>query len=58
MIDTAKLRKAVKHFEFYSRPSNADRSIPCTVGDLRDVIDGIAKLMKTFIDEIEDSQSE
>ncbi len=53
MVDTDKLIKAVKHFAFYSTPSNGDHSAPCTVGDIHKVINNISKVLYTFIDELE-----
>ncbi len=55
-IDTNLLRKAIKEFQFYAPPSDGTRSHPCTIGDLRKVIDKTAKLMTTFVNEIEKSQ--
>lgn len=53
LLDTQKLRDAVKHFKFHSTPSSGTGSHPCTVDDLRKVIKKFAELMNTFIDEIE-----
>lgn len=58
MIDTEKLRKAVKNFEFDSRPSSANDATPCTVRDLNTIIKQIVKLSNAFIREIEAGQSE
>ena len=52
-IDMMTLRQAVNDFVFNSRPSNASGSAPCTNKDLNNVINGIAKLFNTFIDELE-----
>lgn len=52
-IDTAKLRKLIRDFKFYSAPSSAMQSNPCTVGDIQKVIDNIAKLLNGFVDELE-----
>lgn len=54
-IDTAKLRKLIKDFKFYSTPSNAMQSNPCTVRDIQKVIDNIAKVLNGFVDELEAS---
>ncbi len=51
--DITKLRKAVKNFSFYSSPSSANSSEPCTVGDVKKVIANVSKLFNTFIDELE-----
>jgi hypothetical protein len=53
VVDTEKLRKAVKHFSFSSRLSNRDMSKPCTAEDLEKVIHEVEKLMNAFIDELE-----
>ena len=53
-IDTAKLRKLIKNFKFYSPPGGL-QSNPCTVGDINKVIDNIAKVLNGFVDELEES---
>lgn len=53
MADTQKLRKAIKHFEFYSTPSNAMGGAPATVDDIRKLIKNTAKLLNEFVDELE-----
>lgn len=55
-IDTEKLRRAVYEFQFYSRPSNATGSDPATVKDINNVINNVAKLLNTFIQEIEQAE--
>jgi len=54
MADTQKLRKAIEDFKFHSRPSNSDRSSPCTVGDVEKVIVNISKVLQKFIEELEE----
>lgn len=56
MPDTAKLHKLVSKFESDSRPRNADRSAPCTVGDIKNVVENLAKVLNAFVDEMEDSE--
>ena len=51
-IDIMALRQAVNYFVFHSRPSNASSSAPCTNKDLNNIINGIAELFNTFIDEL------
>jgi hypothetical protein len=55
-VNTNNLRKAIRDFQFYSTPSKANHSEPCTVGDIHKVINNMAKLMNTFVNEIEKSQ--
>lgn len=54
-IDVDSLRKAISHFKFYSGPSNASGNAPCTVSDIKNVIDGTAKLFEAFLKEIENN---
>lgn len=54
-IDTDRLRKSVRNFQFYSTPSNGTQSAPCTVGDIHKLIDNIAKVLNVFVDELEES---
>lgn len=53
MIDTQKLRKAIKHFEFYSSPSNSMGGAPATVDDIKKLIKSTSKLLNEFVDELE-----
>ncbi len=55
-IDTDALRKAIKQFRFQASPSNGTHSDPSTIRDVHNVIDEVAKLMTTFVNEIEQSQ--
>lgn len=54
-IDTARLRKLIKNFKFYSGPNDTVQSNPCTVSDIRKVIDNVAKVLNGFVDELEES---
>ena len=54
-IDTAKLRKLIKDFKFYSAPSDGVQSNPCTIRDIHNVIDNVAKVLNGFVDELEQS---
>lgn len=56
-VDTEKLKRAVREFEFYSRPSNATLGASATVDDVNKVIRNISQLLKTFIDELEESDN-
>jgi hypothetical protein len=57
LIDTDKLRKTVHHFKFYSKPTSGSSSDPCTVGDIKKVVDKVAELFDTFIDELEENNN-
>ena len=52
MIDAQKLRKIVKSFVFKAK-SGTPNNEPCSNKDLHHAIDEIAKMMKSFIEEIE-----
>ncbi len=56
-IDTAKLRKLIQDFKFYTHPSASNYSSPCTVQDVRQVIDNVSKLLDAFVDELENSDN-
>lgn len=53
-IDTAKLRKLISNFEFYTPPSDGVQSNPCTIGDIKKVIKNVAKVLNGFVDELEE----
>lgn len=55
-IDTQKLRQATRDFKFYSRPSSATLGTPATVDDINRVIDGVAKVLNTFVQEVEKNE--
>ena len=55
-IDTNTLRKAIRDFQFHSTPSNGDHNAPCTVGDIHKLVNGITKLLNTFVAEIENTK--
>lgn len=52
-IDTLRLREAVEHFRFYSYPNSTNHSDPCTVKDIRKVVDNISQVLAEFIDALE-----
>ncbi len=54
-INTAKLRKLIQNFKFYSHPSDGMQSHPCTIGDINKVIDNVAKVLNGFVDELDES---
>lgn len=56
-IDTAKLRKLISNFKFYSAPSDGVLSNPCTVQDIRKVINNVSKLLNAFVDELENADN-
>ncbi|MCI7130372.1 MAG: hypothetical protein MSA09_07415 [Lachnospiraceae bacterium] len=47
-MDKAAVEKAIKHFEFYARPSSANHSEPATVGDIKKLIEEISKLARSI----------
>lgn len=53
MVDTDNLKKAVKHFQFYSKPSSGTSDTPATVGDINKLIKNTANLFNAFIEELE-----
>lgn len=53
MVDTEKLRQLVYKFKFQCHSIHGDQSIPCTVKEMNDLVDNIAKLLNSFIDELE-----
>jgi hypothetical protein len=53
MVNTNKLKSAIDNFTFYSRPSSTSSNTPCTVGDVNKVINNLAELFNTFVDELE-----
>lgn len=52
-VDTEKLRKAIKQFRYIARPSDATSSNPCTVHDLNEAIDAVARVLEVFVQELE-----
>ena len=54
-INTAKLRKLIRNFKFYSAPNDGLQSNPCTIRDINKVIDNVAKVLNGFVDELEES---
>lgn len=53
MADIERMLRAIQKFEFASRPTNANDSAPCTVGDLNRLIDNLSKVLKTIVSESE-----
>ena len=53
MVDTEKLRAAVKHFSFAARPNGTVESEPCSVRDLRTAVEQTEKVLNAFIRELE-----
>ena len=53
MADTKKLRAAVKHFSFAAWPSATVDSEPCSIRDLKTVIEQTEKVLNAFIRELE-----
>ena len=53
MADTKKMLDAIRKFEFYSHPANANSSAPCTVGDLENIISNLAKTLRVIVSELE-----
>lgn len=41
---------AIRHFRFSASPSNSDSSAPATVGDIKRLIDEVAKLAEAIAD--------
>lgn len=56
LVDTEKLRRMVKDFAFYSRPTSATGSTPCTVQDLNRVIDNLQKVLYAMVAEMEENE--
>lgn len=54
-INIAKLRKLIRDFKFYSTPSDGVQSNPCTIKDINNVINNVAKVLNGFVDELEES---
>lgn len=54
MANLNNLREQVKQFVFSSKPSNADSSASCTVNDVNSIVNNLAELLNSFIDELEE----
>lgn len=54
-INTAKLRKLIRDFKFSSAPNAGLQSSPCTIGDINNLINNLAKVLNGFVDELEES---
>lgn len=48
-MDENRIQKAVEHFKFYAKPSNANRSAPATVGDIHKLIEQTEKLINEVV---------
>ena len=53
MVDIEKLRWAVKNFQFYARPSQANVTAPVTVQDIDNLVNRTATVLYQFINELE-----
>lgn len=53
MVDTEKLRQAIRRFESSSAPHSWSLSNPATIGDINKLRDSIKTVLKTFVDELE-----
>lgn len=52
-VNTDKLRKLIKNYEYKSKPSSGNGSDPCTVRDLNNVISNTASVLMQFVEELE-----
>lgn len=55
MVDTKALSKAIKDFEYWSKPSSGDGNTPATVDDINKLIKNTAAVLRTFVSELESS---
>jgi hypothetical protein len=53
-FDNERLKKAVNHFVFRAKNGSSNNT-PCTNSDLHNAIDEIAKMMRVFINELENN---
>lgn len=53
MVDTDRLRKALKTFSWDTHQSNGNSSDPCTIRDYNNLVQSIEKVLRVFIDELE-----
>ena len=53
IINTEKLRKAIQHYKFASKPSNGNPSATCSIADVEKVIKNTAALFEQFVEELE-----
>lgn len=49
-MDVERIQQTLEDFKFYSTPSNGDSSAPATVGDIRNLINQIEKLVNEIIE--------
>lgn len=52
-MNTLRLRDAVEYLRNNAMPSNPDGSALCTVQDVRKVVDTLATVLMTFVEELE-----
>ncbi len=53
--DVDSLKKAVRDFEFYSKPSSGNGSDTATVEDINRVVKNAAAVLKAIVQELENS---
>ena len=53
MADIQKLRKAIKNFEFWAKPSTGNGASPCTADDINRLIREISKVLQAFANELD-----
>ena len=56
MVDTDALRRTIRRYKFYASPSSGSGNDPATVEDINKLIRQTAKLLDTFVDELEKAQ--
>jgi len=56
MVDTDKLRRAIRTFTNNSRPHSTNPADLCTVQDMNNLVNEISKVLKKFVDELESEQ--
>lgn len=52
-INTEKLRKAIQHYKFTTKPSNSNPNAACSVDDIEKVVKNTALLLEKFVEELE-----
>ncbi len=53
MLDTEKLRRAIRTFELKSDPHSCSTSSSATVGDINKLRSSISDVLKAFVEELE-----
>ena len=56
MVDTDALRRTIRSYKVYASPSSGSGNDPATVEDINKLIRQTAKLLDTFVDELEKAQ--